>query len=91
MVRIDPTRYSIHDKFGDPSKPNPVGLAENPPGVPFQCGTCSFLSGNIEVLQDWPEDNICTNEEARLYLVPVNKQLWCCDKYNHPGMRVIIP
>lgn len=62
----------------EPKRPV-VGLAQNPKGVPFQCGTCEYF-----------DRGICHNPVAKLYRKEVDRD-WCCDYYDHPGMRVIIP
>lgn len=56
----------------------PIGLVENPDDVPFQCATCDYF-----------DDGICDNPRAKLHGKPVEGR-WCCDWYDHPGMRVII-
>lgn len=55
-----------------------VGLVENVEDVPFQCATCDYF-----------EDGFCQNEDPRLYGRDVEGR-WCCNKYEHEGMRVIV-
>ena len=61
-------------------KPLPIiGLARNPKGVAFRCGTCEyFLNG------------LCKNEHAKLYNKEVDAHTDCCDLYDHPGMQIRI-
>lgn len=56
-----------------------IGLAANPPGVPFCCKTCEYIDAGR-----------CNNPVAKLFRRPVDPE-WCCDYYDHPGMRRIIP
>jgi hypothetical protein len=54
-----------------------VGLAQNSPGTTFRCGTCKYFSSGK-----------CHNENPELKgrKVKVN---WCCNLYDHPGMKVV--
>lgn len=74
--RVDDRKYSIYDRVTDGL---PVGLVQNPEGVPFQCGTCVFF-----------KEGICNNPDSRLYESEVDAESMCCNKYFHPGMRVIV-
>lgn len=56
----------------------PIGLAENPRGLEFQCGTCEYF-----------EDGLCKNADPRLLNQKVQAS-WCCNRYDHPGMKVHI-
>lgn len=62
----------------EPKRPI-IGLAQNPKGVLFQCGTCEYF-----------DRGICHNPDPKLHRKPVESH-WCCDLYEHPKMRVIIP
>lgn len=55
-----------------------VGLVENQKDIPFQCGTCEYYS-----------DNTCHNEHPKLRDRPVEPE-WCCNLYDHEGMRTIV-
>lgn len=55
-----------------------VGLAQNPDGVPFNCGHCDYFG-----------DGRCHNKDKQLNGRKVEPD-WCCDFFRHPGMRVII-
>ena len=61
-----------------------VGLAKNPSGVPFRCGDCKYGKEDTKngVLH-------CHKKEPELYLRKVEHD-WCCDFFEHPGMKVII-
>lgn len=61
-----------------PQRPQ-IGLAQNAPGVPFQCGTCQFFQGGK-----------CGNPDPALSGRPVQPAM-CCDLYDHPGMQKILP
>lgn len=56
----------------------PIGLAENPKGVPFCCRTCEYF-----------DRGICHNPRAKLHGKEVEPE-WCCDWYHHPGMKIKI-
>lgn len=56
----------------------PVGLADNAEGVPFRCGTCEHFS-----------DGRCTNSNPKLNGRKVDPK-WCCNLYDHAGMRVVV-
>lgn len=55
-----------------------VGLDENPSGIPFQCGTCEYF-----------HEGICHNEHPKLHGKYV-EALWCCNRYDREGMKVIV-
>ncbi len=55
-----------------------VSLCANPPGVPFQCGTCNYF-----------EQGTCSNPDPKLSGRPVQPD-WCCDLYDHQGMQVVV-
>lgn len=55
-----------------------VGLAENPRGVHFQCGTCAYF-----------DNGVCHNSHPRLDGKKVKAE-WCCNLFDHKGMKVIV-
>ncbi len=55
-----------------------VGLTQNAAGVKFQCGTCEYF-----------KDGVCRNINPELYGREVKAE-WCCNLYDHDGMRVIV-
>lgn len=58
-----------------------IGLAANADGVHFQCGTCKYFE---------PEgDGICRNPNPKLHDREVERH-WCCNLYDHKGMRVLV-
>ncbi len=57
---------------------DPIGLCANPGGIPFQCGTCKYF-----------KQGVCTNPRPKLNGVQVQPD-WCCDWYDHAGMKTII-
>ena len=57
---------------------DPIGLVENPDDVAFQCATCDYF-----------EDGVCQHSDPRLNGEEVEGK-WCCNKYEHPGMRTVI-
>ncbi len=62
----------------DPTKSMPVGLASNPDGVAFRCGSCEFF-----------DDGKCWNKNLKLNGKAVKPQ-WCCNLFRHSGMMVIV-
>lgn len=71
-------KRSISEARGDAPERPKVGLAENAEGVPFQCGTCEYF-----------EDGTCHNPDPELKGRDVDEE-WCCDFYEHDGMKVIV-
>lgn len=74
----------LHGMGGVPPGPQPqggppVGLSANPPGKPFQCGTCQFF-----------QQGRCGNPDQRLNGKPV-QPVWCCNFYKNPQMQTLIP
>ena len=65
------------DEAKKPKRPK-VGLAQNAKGIPFQCGSCEYF-----------DDGVCRNKDPELDGVEVKKE-WCCDLYDHEGMKRII-
>lgn len=61
----------------DGDEPSVVGLSENPQGIPFQCGTCEYFA-----------DGVCQNPHPKLNGQKVQPE-WCCNLYDHEGMKVI--
>lgn len=55
-----------------------VGLSQNASGIPFQCGTCEYF-----------RQGVCQNENPKLKGKRVASE-WCCNLYDHKGMRVIV-
>jgi len=72
------TEKAIGELKGEHPKRPQVGLAENAKGVAFQCGTCEYF-----------DDGTCRNKDPELEGKEVQAE-WCCDLYDHDGMRVII-
>lgn len=62
-------------KFKDGS---PIGLAQNPPGVHFQCRACKYIKAGR-----------CQNPNPQLKDRKV-KPTWCCNLFDHSGMKVIV-
>lgn len=56
----------------------PIGLAANPDGVAFRCGTC-----------EWFEDGHCHNANWQLYGKKVDP-FWCCNLFDRDDMRIIV-
>lgn len=54
-----------------------VGLAQNATGATFRCGTCKYFKGGK-----------CHNGNPELKDRKV-KSHWCCNLYDHAGMKVI--
>lgn len=52
-----------------------IGLARNPKGVAFRCGTCEYFSRGL-----------CKNDDPKLHNQEVDAQTDCCDLYDHTGM-----
>jgi len=75
------TRKAIGELKGEHPKRPQVGLAENAKGVAFQCGTCQYF--------DKKSYGHCHNQDPELEGLHVEAE-WCCDLYDHEGMRVII-
>ena len=57
-----------------------VGLAENAKGVPFRCGTCQWFGDGT---------GTCHNNNPKLHGREVKPE-WCCNLYEHEGMRVVV-
>lgn len=55
-----------------------VGLADNAKGVPFRCGTCEYF-----------EDGVCHNKNPKLDGRSVKPE-WCCNLYEHDGMKIVV-
>lgn len=55
-----------------------VGLAENAKGIPFKCGTCEYF-----------EDGTCHNKNPKLDGRTVKAE-WCCNLYEHDGMKIVV-
>jgi hypothetical protein len=55
-----------------------VGLSENPMSVRFECGTCEYFRRGT-----------CDNQNPKLKGRKV-ESAWCCNLYDHDGMRVIV-
>ncbi len=60
------------------SEPTSVGLAQNTQGVNFQCGTCEYF-----------DKGVCKNSHPKLKDRNVQRE-WCCNLYDHDGMKVIV-
>lgn len=54
-----------------------VGLARNLAGIHFQCGTCMYF-----------DNGKCRNPNPLLTDTTVGPA-WCCNLYDHKGMKVI--
>jgi hypothetical protein len=57
----------------------PIGLATNPSGVEFRCGTCEYFEGGT-----------CENQDPRLQGQKVDAITECCNRYDHAQMKVRI-
>jgi hypothetical protein len=55
-----------------------IGLVDNTSGEHFQCGTCNYMKGEE-----------CHNPNPKLYGTKVEPE-WCCNLYDHKGMKTII-
>lgn len=55
-----------------------VGLADNTEGYSFQCGTCEYF-----------DDGTCHNPHPKLNGRKVEPK-WCCNLYDHAGMKTIV-
>lgn len=55
-----------------------VGLAENANGVRFHCGSCEYF-----------DNGTCHNKNPKLNGREVKAE-WCCNLYDHPGMRIVV-
>lgn len=64
-----------------------VGLAENTEGVAFQCGTCEYF-GDDDTEED-AETKPCQHPNKKLNGREVEHR-WCCNKYEHEGMKIIV-
>lgn len=60
------------------AKMQAVGLAQNPAGVTFHCGSCEYFKRGK-----------CGNPNPKLNGRRVDP-VWCCDLYEHAGMKVIV-
>jgi hypothetical protein len=58
----------------------PVGLVDNN-GKPYNCGHCEYLCTETKAF--------CRNTHPKLRDRRVEKE-WCCNLFDHPGMRTII-
>jgi hypothetical protein len=65
------------DESGD-TKAMPIGLAQNPPGRAFQCGTCEWFDGGR-----------CQNKNPRLNGRHVERE-WCCNLYDNDDMKIVV-
>lgn len=68
------------DEHKEPDGDEPVGLAQNAEGVPFQCGTCQYFD---------EQNSLCQNDNPKLNGQQVQPD-WCCNLYDHEGMQHII-
>lgn len=55
-----------------------VSLVNNTSGAAFKCGECMYY-----------RDGKCYNKNPKLYERDVEKS-WCCNLYDHEGMKLII-
>lgn len=65
------------DESGD-TEAMPIGLAANPLGLPFRCGTC-----------EWFDNNHCWNKNPRLHGRQVDPH-WCCNLYDNDSMQIVV-
>lgn len=62
-----------------PQSNAPVGLADNSAsGEPFQCGTCEYFDAGV-----------CHHDNPKLNGRQV-QPTWCCNLYDHDGMKHIL-
>lgn len=73
----EPTLLGLGWPSPDFKDGSPIGLADNA-GIRFECGTCEYI-----------RNGVCTNPDPRLKNRNV-EQHWCCNLYDHAGMRVIV-
>ena len=64
----------------DTEDDEPIGYAENPPGVAFRCGTCEYFDAGT-----------CRNPRKKLNGVKVKGDVGCCNWYESEGMKTVIP
>lgn len=67
----------LYNDKSDETDDQPVGLAQNAEGVAFQCGTCQYQ-----------QDGVCHNDNPKLNGKEVQPE-WCCNLYDHDGMKHI--
>lgn len=70
------TRHTRRNSGGDGL---PIGLATNPSGIAFQCPSCRYFRSGV-----------CTHHDPRLNGQHVDADE-CCNRYEHPGMKVRVP
>ena len=68
----------IYGASGPKQGHDDIGLAENPKGVGFHCKECMFF-----------QNGTCQFDDPRLKGRQVKPE-WCCNKYKHDGMKVIV-
>ena len=79
MVKSEPVRETIERSIsGEAPKGSRIGLAQNPVGVPFQCGSCEYF-----------KDGTCENPAKELKGRKVDNE-WCCNLFEHEGMKRIV-
>lgn len=77
-MRGDSIRSKRRDDESGDTKAMPVGLAQNPPGRAFRCGTC-----------EWFDNGHCRNRNKSLNGRQVDPQ-WCCNLYDNDEMKIIV-
>jgi hypothetical protein len=70
--------FKDQDKIVGAKTQSEVGLAQNASGIAFQCGTCEYI-----------DRGTCRNPNPKLNGRQV-QSAWCCNLYDHPGMKVIV-
>jgi hypothetical protein len=79
-MKAEPVRETVVRSMKEARKDgeHPIGLVENPAGVAFQCATCDHF-----------DDGVCRHHDPRLDGKKV-EGAWCCNEFEHPGMRTVI-
>ena len=78
-------REAIHTALGK-NDGKPIGLVDNG-RIRFECGTCEHF--NNEKNREG-SSGICEHKDPRLHGQKVEFH-WCCNRYDFPGMKTIIP
>jgi hypothetical protein len=79
MASSDPVVRALRGKIKGAKSRSEVGLAQNAGGVAFKCGTCEYFT----------DHEYCSNPNPEINGRTVRPE-WCCNLYDHPGMKVIV-
>lgn len=77
-MSADPVVRALRRRIIGAKSQSEVGLAQNAAGTMFQCGTCEYF-----------DRGVCHNENPKLKGRSVKSE-WCCNLYDHSGMKVIV-